>query len=107
MIVLWCVFFMCLFVVYVVFSWLLMMFVVSGLSVLVVGLGFIVYNFGGVIGVLLCVWVIVYVGLCWLFVLCSIGGVVSVVWLMGVDVSCYMGWLIVGFGLYGLFVNVV
>lgn len=78
MVVFWVVFFMCLFVVYVVFSWLLMMFVLEGLSVSVVGLGLMVYNFGGVIGVLVCVVMIVWWGLCWLMVLCCVGVVVSV-----------------------------
>ena len=62
---------------------------------------------GGVIGALLCAWTIAHAGSRWPLVLCSIGGAASAVWLMGVDASRHTGWLIVGLGLHGLFVNAV
>ncbi len=98
---------MCLLAVYAAFSWLPTMLAASGLSVSVAGTGLTAYNLGGVIGALLCAWTIAHAGSRWPLVLCSIGGAASAVWLMGVDASRHTGWLIVGLGLHGLFVNAV
>ncbi|CAB5122955.1 major facilitator superfamily protein [Burkholderia cenocepacia] len=106
-IALWCAFFMCLLAVYAAFSWLPTMLAASGLSVSVAGSGLTAYNLGGVIGALLCAWAIAHAGSRWPLALCSIGGAASAVWLMGVDASRHTGWLIVGLGLHGLFVNAV
>jgi AAHS family 4-hydroxybenzoate transporter-like MFS transporter len=106
-IALWCAFFMCLLAVYAAFSWLPTMLAASGLSVSVAGAGLTAYNLGGVIGALLCAWAIAHAGSRWPLALCSIGGAASAVWLMGVDASRHTGWLIVGLGLHGLFVNAV
>lgn len=74
---------MCLLAVYAAFSWLPTMLAASGLSVSVAGTGLTAYNFGGVIGALLCAWTIAHAGSRWPLVLCSIGGAASAVWLMG------------------------
>lgn len=93
---------MCLLAVYAAFSWLPTMLAASGLSVSVAGTGLTAYNFGGVMGALLCAWTIAHAGSRWPLVLCSIGGAASAVWLMGVDASRHTGWLIVGLGLHAV-----
>ncbi|MBY4697928.1 MFS transporter [Burkholderia latens] len=106
-IALWCAFFMCLLAVYAAFSWLPTMLAASGLSVSVAGSGLTAYNLGGVIGALLCAWAIAHAGSRWPLALCGIGGAASAVWLIGVDAGRHTGWLLVGLGLHGLFVNAV
>nr|WP_322065271.1 MFS transporter [Burkholderia ubonensis] len=104
---LWCAFFMCLLAVYAAFSWLPTMLAASGLSVAVAGSGLTAYNLGGVIGALLCAVAIARYGSRWPLALCCVGGAASAAWLMGVDASRHTGWLIVGLGAHGLFVNAV
>ncbi|RQR61724.1 MFS transporter [Burkholderia sp. Bp9126] len=104
---LWCAFFMCLLAVYAAFSWLPTMLAASGLSVAVAGSGLTAYNLGGVIGALLCALAITRFGSRWPLALCCIGGAASAAWLIGVDASRHTGWLIVGLGAHGLFVNAV
>ncbi|WGS41258.1 MFS transporter [Burkholderia sp. JSH-S8] len=104
---LWCAFFMCLLAVYAAFSWLPTMLAASGLSVAVAGSGLTAYNLGGVIGALLCALAISRFGSRWPLALCCIGGAASAAWLIGVDASRHTGWLIVGLGAHGLFVNAV
>jgi AAHS family 4-hydroxybenzoate transporter-like MFS transporter len=106
-IALWCAFFMCLLAVYAAFSWLPTMLSASGLSVAVAGSGLTAYNLGGVIGALLCALAIARYGSRWPLALCCIGGALSAAWLMGVDATRHTGWLIVGLGAHGLFVNAV
>lgn len=86
-IVIWFVFFMNLLVVYSVFSWFFMMLVGEGFSLLVVVNGFMVYNIGGVFGVLLCVVVIGCFGLCVFMLFCCLVVVGIVFVLCSLDVS--------------------
>ncbi|WP_124094554.1 MFS transporter [Burkholderia gladioli] len=104
---LWCAFFMSLLAVYSAFSWLPAMLAAQGLSVDVAGSGLTAYNLGGVIGALGCALVIARWGSRWPLVLSALGGAASAAALSGVDVASQRGWLLLGLGLHGLFVNAV
>ncbi|MBU9276645.1 MFS transporter [Burkholderia gladioli] len=104
---LWCAFFMSLLAVYSAFSWLPAMLAAQGLSVDVAGSGLTAYNLGGVIGALGCALAIARWGSRWPLVLSALGGAASAAALFGVDVASQRGWLLLGLGLHGLFVNAV
>ncbi|WP_186102649.1 MFS transporter [Burkholderia gladioli] len=104
---LWCAFFMSLLAVYSAFSWLPAMLAAQGLSVDVAGSGLTAYNLGGVIGALGCALAIARWGSRWPLVSSALGGAASAAALFGVDVASQRGWLLLGLGLHGLFVNAV
>ncbi|MBI0327466.1 MFS transporter [Burkholderia plantarii] len=106
-IALWCAFFMSLLAVYSAFSWLPTMLAAQGLSVSAAGSGLTAYNLGGVFGALGCAVAIARFGSRWPLVVCSLGGAASAAWLLGVDAASQRGWLLLGLGLHGLFVNAV
>jgi AAHS family 4-hydroxybenzoate transporter-like MFS transporter len=103
----WCAFFMCLLSVYSAFSWLPTMLTSAGLSVTVAGSGLTAYNFGGVFGALGCAAAIARFGSRWPMLLCCAGAALSAFALESVDIGRHTNWLIVGFGVHGLFVNAV
>ena len=103
----WCAFFMCLLSVYSAFSWLPTMLTSAGLSVAVAGSGLTAYNLGGVFGALGCAVAITRFGSRWPLLLCCAGAAFSAFVLEGVDIVQNTNWLIIGFGVHGLFVNAV
>jgi AAHS family 4-hydroxybenzoate transporter-like MFS transporter len=103
----WGAFFMCLLAVYAAFSWLPSMLTSEGLSVSLAGYGLSAYNFGGVIGAVLCALAIGRYGSRWPLLLCCAGGVASAWMLLGVSATQNTTLMIVGLGLHGLFVNAV
>lgn len=103
----WSAFFLCLLAVYSAFSWLPAMLVAEGLNVAVAGSGLTAYNFGGVVGALICAVAITRYGSRWPLLICCAGAAASAFALRGLDTAQSTGWLIAGFGLHGLFVNAV
>ncbi|QRE73176.1 MFS transporter [Methylobacterium aquaticum] len=104
-IALWCAFFLNLLAVYSAFSWLPTMLNAAGLDIAVAGSGLTAYNFGGVLGALLCAVAITRFGSRWPLLLCSLGGAATAFALTGVDIRTSTGILIAGFGLQGFFAN--
>ena len=102
---LWCAFFLNLLAVYTAFTWLPAMLVSEGLNVGVASSGLTAYNFGGVIGALLCAWAIAHLGSRWPMAFCALGGAASAFSLEAVNVAQNAGLLIFGLGAHGLFVN--
>ena len=103
----WWAFFMCLMAVYAAFSWLPSMLTGAGLSVSMAGYGLSMYNFGGVIGAVLCALAIGRYGSRWPLLLCCAGGVASAWMLIGTSATQHTTFLLIGLGLHGLFVNAV
>jgi MFS transporter, AAHS family, 4-hydroxybenzoate transporter len=103
----WCAFFMCLLAVYSAFSWLPTMLASEGLDVSVAGAGLTAYNLGGVLGALCCALAITRFGSRWPLLLCAAGGAATAFLLREVNAAEHTGWLVVGLGLHGLFVNAV
>ncbi len=103
----WCAFFMCLLAVYSAFSWLPTMLASEGLAVSVAGTGLIAYNLGGVLGALCCALAITRFGSRWPLLLCAAGGAATAFMLREVNAAEHTGWLVLGLGLHGLFVNAV
>ncbi|MBN3809949.1 MFS transporter [Paraburkholderia sp. Ac-20347] len=103
----WTAFFMCLLAVYSAFSWLPTMLAGEGLPPAVAASGLTAYNFGGVVGALMCAVVIARFGSRWPLAFCCAGAAGSAFMLQGVNVAQHTGWLIFGIGLHGLFVNAV
>lgn len=104
---LWVAFFMCLTAVYSAFSWLPTMLAAEGLSVAVAGSGLTAYNFGGVIGALVCAVAISRYGSRWPLAFCCAGATVSAFALQALNFPQDTNLLIFGFGVHGLFVNAV
>jgi MFS transporter, AAHS family, 4-hydroxybenzoate transporter len=103
----WCAFFMCLLAVYSAFSWLPTMLASEGLDVSVASSGLTAYNLGGVLGALCCAAAIMRFGSRWPLLVCAAGGAATAFMLREVDVASHTGWLVLGLGLHGLFVNAV
>ncbi|MGV2289108.1 MFS transporter [Trinickia sp. YCB016] len=103
----WCAFFMCLLAVYSAFSWLPTMLASEGLDVAVAGRGLTAYNLGGVLGALCCAVAITRFGSRWPLLLFAAGGAATAFMLREVKVAEHTGWLVLGLGLHGLFVNAV
>lgn len=106
-ILIWTAFFLNLLAVYTAFSWLPAMLVSEGLDLSVAGHGLTYYNFGGILGALLCAWAITRFGSRWPLVLCCAGGALSAFALLFLDIAQNTTLLFLGFGIHGLFVNAV
>ena len=106
-IAIWWAFFMCLVAVYAAFSWLPSMLTGAGLSVAMAGYGLSMYNFGGVIGAVLCALAIGRYGSRWPLLLCCLGGIASAWMLIGTSATQHTTFMLIGLGLHGLFVNAV
>lgn len=104
---LWCAFFFCLASVYAAFSWLPTMLASVDISQDVARSGLTVYNFGGVIGALVCSWFITKFGSYSPLILCSAGGALSALAVEFFDMSSHLLLLILLLGLHGFFVNAV
>ena len=103
----WGAFFMCLFSVYSVFSWLPTMLTSAGLSVAVAGAGLTAYNFGGVLGALACAVAITRWGSRGPLLICCAGAALSALALEKIDLGRSTDGLIFGLAVHGLFVNAV
>jgi len=79
----------------------------EGLDVSVAGTGLTAYNLGGVLGALCCALAITRFGSRWPLLLCAAGGAATAFMLCEVDATRHTGWLVLGLGLHGLFVNAV
>jgi MFS transporter, AAHS family, 4-hydroxybenzoate transporter len=104
---LWLAFFSSLIGVYLVFSWLPAMLTAQGLDLATASSSLAAYNFGGVLGVLLCTLLVTAMGSRWPMLFAALGGAASALALRFVPIQTAGGHmlLIAGFGLHGLFVN--
>ena len=102
---LWIAFFFCLGAVYLIFGWLPTMLSAQGLSVATASSGLAVYNFGGVLGVLLWTLLIAMLGSRRPLLLGALAAAMSALAMLLVPLSG--DWLIVGLGVHGLFANAV
>ena len=103
---LWGSFFLCLLAVYSAFSWLPTMLAAQGLDVATAGSGLTAYNFGGVIGALVCAFVISRFGSRWPQIICALGAAASALILERLGLGS-PGAMVFWLGLHGLFVNAV
>ncbi len=102
---LWVAFFFCLGAVYLVFGWLPTLLAAQGLNVAVASSGLAVYNFGGVLGVLLWAVLTAMLGSRRPLLFGALGAVGSALALLWVPFES--PWLIFGLGLNGLLANAV
>jgi AAHS family 4-hydroxybenzoate transporter-like MFS transporter len=103
---LWGSCFLCLLAVYSAFSWLPTMLAAQGLDVSTAGAGLTAYNFGGVIGALVCATAITRFGSRWPQILCALGATASALALEWAGLG-NTGVMVFWLGLHGLFVNAV
>ncbi|GKQ55151.1 MFS transporter [Bradyrhizobium sp. Ce-3] len=106
-IALWCAFFLNLLAVYSAFTWLPTMLASEGLDVAIAGAGLTAYNFGGVLGALICAMTITRFGSRWPLLLCSLLGAATAFYLTRVNIALQTSILIIGFGVQGFFANAV
>jgi len=106
---LWLAFFASLNGVYLVFGWLPAMLSAQGLDLATASSGLAAYNFGGVLGVLICAFIVTAVGSRGPLLWAAFGGSASALALVFVPLTPTGGHalLIAGIGLHGLFVNAV
>ncbi len=106
---LWLACFACMTGVYLVFGWLPAMLTANGLDIGTASSGLAAYNFGGVLGVLICAVVVTALGSRRPMLWCSVGASASALALLFVPIGPAGGHalLIAGIGLNGLFVNAV
>lgn len=100
-------FFMCTLAIYSAFSWLPTMLTASGLPLAIAGSGLTAYNFGGVLGALICATAITRFGSRLPLLLCSGGAAGSALVMQGLDLSAGAAWMIPGLAVHGMFVNAV
>jgi AAHS family 4-hydroxybenzoate transporter-like MFS transporter len=100
-------FFMCTLAIYSAFSWLPTMLTASGLPLGIAGSGLTAYNFGGVLGALICATAITRFGSRTPLLLCSAGAAGSALVMQGLDLTAGASWMIPGLAVHGLFVNAV
>jgi MFS transporter, AAHS family, 4-hydroxybenzoate transporter len=103
---LWIAFFCCMNAVYLVFSWLPSMLAAQGLDTATASSGLAAYNFGGVLGVLICAPMIGAVGSRRPLLLGAIIGAATALGLRFIAPGDH-ALLIAGYGLHGLFANAV
>lgn len=106
---LWLAFFACLIGIYLVFAWLPAMLTAQGLDVVTASSGLTAYNFGGVLGVLICALVVTATGSRRPLLWASLAGAASALALVFIPVAPSGGHalLIAGIGLTGFFANAV
>jgi AAHS family 4-hydroxybenzoate transporter-like MFS transporter len=106
---LWIAFFACLNGIYLVFNWLPSMLTAQGLNIATASSGLAFYNFGGVLGALLCAFTVTVLGSRRPLLFAACGGAVSALALRFVHIAPAGGHtlLISGIGLSGFFANAV
>jgi AAHS family 4-hydroxybenzoate transporter-like MFS transporter len=103
---LWIAFFACMNAVYLVFSWLPSMLAAQGLDTATASSGLAAYNFGGVLGVLICAPVIGIVGSRRPLLIGALIGAATALGLRFISAGDH-ALLIAGYGLHGVFANAV
>jgi AAHS family 4-hydroxybenzoate transporter-like MFS transporter len=103
----WGALFMCLLASYSAFSWLPTMLTSIGLQASLAGGSLTAYNFGGVFGAIVCALLITRLGSKWPLLVCCVGAAFSAFGMQFIDVTKNPDWLVIGFGIQGLFVNAV
>jgi len=101
---LWLAFFMTLLSIYSAFSWLPTMLTTEGLSPALAGMGLTAYNFGGVIGAILCAIAMARFGSRWPMIFWSAMSAVTAFGLKLVDISTDTQTFLLGLGVHGLFI---
>jgi len=106
---LWLAFFACLNGIYLVFGWLPSMLTSQGLNIATASSALAAYNFGGVLGVLICAAIVTAIGSRGLLLWGAAAGAVTALALMLVHIAPAGGHqlLVAGIGLQGLFANAV
>ena len=101
---LWLAFFMTLLSIYSAFSWLPTMLTTEGLSPALAGMGLTAYNFGGVIGAILCGMAMARFGSRWPMIFWSVMSAATAFGLRLVDISADTQTFLLGLGVHGLFI---
>lgn len=102
---LWLAFFMTLLSIYSAFSWLPTMLTTEGLSPALAGMGLTAYNFGGVIGAILCALAMTRFGSRWPMIIWAAMSSVTALALNAVSVTADTQIFLLGLGLHGLFIT--
>lgn len=102
---LWLAFFMTLLSIYSAFSWLPTMLTTEGLSPTLAGMGLTAYNFGGVIGAILCALAITRFGSRWPMVIWAAMSSLSALVLNTVSITTDTQIFLLGLGVHGLFIT--
>jgi AAHS family 4-hydroxybenzoate transporter-like MFS transporter len=100
-------FFMVILASYSAFSWLPTMLTSEGLPNAVASSGLTAYNLGGCVGAIACALGITRFGSRRALMIAAAGAAITVFVMQGINFSAHAGWLIVGLGIHGMFVNAV
>lgn len=102
---LWIAFFMTLLSIYSAFSWLPTMLTTEGLSPSLAGMGLTAYNFGGVIGAVLCGLAMARFGSRWPMIIWSAMSAVTAFGLKMINIGTDAQTFLLGLGVHGLFIT--